>query len=98
MSWFKRARRSDNPRSGPPSGVTEVALRDGRQVKYLDSRLIPGGEMGAMDILEGTGWSALLRTSEGNFIPWVGGHTCGWARTLDDAATQLSERLRQRGD
>lgn len=93
MSWFRKSSPNSERKAVAPRGVTDLPLRDGRLVKYLDSRFTPGGEMGAMDILESTRWAAVLRTSEGHHIPWVEGHTCGWAETLEEASEQLRERL-----
>lgn len=64
-------------------GMTDFPIPGGWVVDFLDCRSTPGGEMGAMDIIEGTRRPAILRTSEGNFIPWMDGHTAGWASTLD---------------
>jgi len=96
MSWFRKSRHTAEPRAVGLRGVTDLPLPDGRVVKYLDSRFTPGGELGAMDILEGKRWAAILRTSEGNYIPWIDGHTGGWARTLNSAVEQLSDILASR--
>jgi len=50
---------------------------DGRAVDYLDSRTSPGGEMGAMDVIEQTRRPSILKTSEGEYICWMNGHTAG---------------------
>lgn len=106
MVWFRKSPRKHEREAPAPamvtkpprpiSGLIDLPLPDGHVVDYLDSRATPGGEIGAMDIIEARRRPAILRTSEGWYIPWIDGHTCGWAEAMDDAVEQLSGVLSTR--
>ena len=66
----------------------------GHTVDYFDSRTTPGGEMGAMDVIEQTKLPSILKSSEGDFVCWIDGYTAGRFSTLGAAQNAMRSLLR----
>jgi len=67
---------------------------NGHTVDYLDSRTSPGGELGAMDVIEQTRRPSILKTSEGEYLCWLDGHTAsGRYSTLAEAQRVMGSLL-----
>ena len=70
----------------------QIPLGNGRSVDFFDSRRTPGGEMGAMDVIEQTRRPSILRTSEGEFLCWLNGHTASGRRSsIDEAIADMRD-------
>ena len=74
--------------------IQKVDIGNGHQVDYFDSRVTPGGEMGAMDVIEATKRPSILLTSEGEYLCWMNGHTAsGRYSTLREAQSVMRSLL-----
>jgi hypothetical protein len=73
--------------------VLELRLDDGRPISYIDSRVIRQGELGGMMVFENSGRAGVLRSSEGEFVVWLGGTASGRFHTVEESLAAIDRLL-----
>lgn len=76
--------------------VLELHLDDGRSISYIDSRVIRQGELGGMMVFENSARPGVLRSSEGEFVVWIGGNTSGRYATVEASLEAIDRVLIKR--